>query len=112
MSNSDSYYSIANKLKNEKKITEAFEVMFHSLTLEELIALKLELSARSLKGKLYGFKIWQSIPDITKEAILMYANSAAKSRGEAAAFLGISRNSFRKYLKKYGIEDSFKKKSN
>ena len=86
--------------------------MFHSLTLEELIALKLELSARSLKGKLYGFKIWQSIPDITKEAILMYANSAAKSRGEAAAFLGISRNSFRKYLKKFGIEDSFKKKSN
>ena len=37
------YYSVVNKLKKEEKITEEFEVMLSSLSLEEVIAIKLEL---------------------------------------------------------------------
>ena len=42
------YYSISNKLRTENKINERFEVMMSSLTLEEIIALRLELAAKSV----------------------------------------------------------------
>ena len=42
------YYSIANKLKTEGKVDEKFEVMLSSLTLEEIIGLRLELAAKSV----------------------------------------------------------------
>ena len=41
------YYSISNKLKNQGKSNDEFEVMVSNLTLEDLIGLKLELSARA-----------------------------------------------------------------
>ena len=44
-------YSISKKLQKDKKISDEFEIMINSLTLEEVIALKLELSTRSLRGK-------------------------------------------------------------
>ena len=53
----DSYYSISSKLKSEGKTNEAFEVMLNNLHLEDIVALKLELSARMVKNKLYGFNI-------------------------------------------------------
>ena len=65
----DSYYSISNKLKSEGKTNEAFEVMLNNLHLEDIIALKLELSARMVKNKLYGFNIWNNILNITREAV-------------------------------------------
>ena len=46
-------YSLRNKLKREKKITDDFEVMLYSLTLEEVIGLKLELAASHINNKLY-----------------------------------------------------------
>ena len=36
-------YSISKKLRKDRKSNEEFEIMLGSLTLEELIALKLEL---------------------------------------------------------------------
>ena len=95
------YYSISNKLKLEGKITNNFELMLSSLTLEDIIALRLELAARSVNGKLYGLKIWESVPKITKEAMLKYAYSASRTKSEAAAFLGISRSDFHKLIKKF-----------
>ena len=53
------YYSISNKLKSEGKIDEKFEIMLSSLTLEEIIALRLELAAKAVNYKLYGTNIWQ-----------------------------------------------------
>ena len=46
------YYSISNKLKKENKSHDEFEVMLNNLTLEEIIALKLELAAKSVGGYL------------------------------------------------------------
>ena len=104
------YYSISNKLLIEGKITNDFEVMLASLTLEDIIALRLELAARSVNNKLYGLEIWKSIPKITKEAVLKYAYSAARTKNEAAAFLGLSRNDFRRLLKQFNIVNFFEKK--
>jgi len=103
------YYSVSNKLKSDGKITDDFEVMLSSLTMEEIIALRLELAARSIGGKLYGLKLWESLPRIAKAAALKYSYSAARTKNEAAAFLGISKNEFRKLLKQYNIISFFEK---
>ena len=91
------YYSISKKLKREYKITEDFEVMLNSLSLEELIALKLELSTKIVKGKLYGLNIYKILPLIAKDAALKYAISACKTKKSAAAFLGITYRRLKRY---------------
>jgi DNA-binding protein Fis len=103
------YYSISNKLKSEGKTNTDFEVMLASLTLEEIIALKLELAARAVNGKLYGFNIWKEIPNIAKDAVLKYAYSATRTKNEAASLLGINKSEFRKLLKKFNIINWFTK---
>ena len=103
------YYSITNKLKSQEKITDDFEVMLCTLTFEELIGLRLELAAKSVNHKLYGFKIWQSLPNIIKDAVLKYTYSASRTNGEAAAFLGISKNEYNMHLKKFKIKEYFNK---
>ena len=101
------YYSIANKLKSDGKITEEFEVMLCSLTLEEIIGLRLELAAKTVNHKLYGLNIWQSVPNIVREGMLKYVYSAARTKGEMASFLGIDKNTLKKLLKQYKISNYF-----
>ena len=103
------YYSIANKLKSENKIDEKFEVMLSSLTLEEIIGLRLELAAKSVNYKLYGANIWHSIPNIVQDGILKYVYSAARTKGEMASFLGINKINLKRLLKKYNITNYFVK---
>ena len=105
------YYSISNKLKSEGKIDEKFEIMLSSLTLEEIIALRLELAAKAVNYKLYGTNIWQIFPNIVQESVLKYAYSAARTKGEIASFLGINKSSLKKLLKKYDISNYFTKDS-
>ena len=101
------YYSVSNKLRKEKKITEEFEIILSTMTLEDIIALRLELAAQAVNGKLYGQNIWRSVPDIVKEAVLKYSYSSARTKGEAAAFLGINKSDFRKLIKKFDIKSYF-----
>ena len=102
-------HSLSKKLKQDKKITEEFEVMMNNLSLEELIGLKLELAAKAAGGVLYGIPIWSAMPNITKDAILKYAYSATQSKMEAARFLGINKVRFNKLLKQYKTENYFEK---
>ena len=60
-------YSIAKKLRKQNKTTIEFEIMFNNLSLEEVIGLKLELASNIAGSKLYGFKIWKSLPEIIQE---------------------------------------------
>ena len=103
------YYSIANKLKTENKIDEKFEIMLSSLTLEEIIGLRLELAAKTVNHKLYGINIWDSIPNIVQDGVLKYAYSAARTKGEIASFLGINKTSLKRLLKKHDITNYFTK---
>ena len=102
-------YSILNKLRKEGKTTEEFEVMLNNLTLEEVIGLKLELANRAAGGYLYGMPIWQAIPDLVRDAVLKFAATAAKTKGEAARFLGISQQEMEKFNRRYKIDYFFKK---
>ncbi len=99
--------SFSRKLRKEGKSNEAFEIMLSTLTLEELIGLKLECSSRLTAGKLYGFNLWAKIVDITKEALYNAAISITNSNKEASKILGIDIMTFKLLKKKYNIRDSY-----
>ena len=101
-------YSVARKLRKDKKTTEEFEVMLGNLSLEEVVALKLELSGKIIKRKLYGFNLYHAIPEITKEAVFKYAVSANRSKKAAADFMGITYRYFKMLARKYNIDNYFK----
>tara|TARA_Y100000310_G_scaffold226562_1_gene228696 strand:+ start:3691 stop:4074 length:384 start_codon:yes stop_codon:yes gene_type:complete len=99
--------SLSNKLKQENKITEEFEIMLASLTLEEIIALKLELASKAVNGHLYGLPLWGSLPNIAKDAILKYLTSACKSQADVARALGINKIRLNEIYKKFRVKDYF-----
>lgn len=103
--NTNKYKNLYNIYKSKNR-DEVF-ALINSLTLEEVIALKLELSSKELNGRLFGFDIWASATNIIKEAILIYAISATKSKRDAARFLGISRNNLIEEIKNYQIDKYF-----
>ena len=97
-------YSLRKKLKKDKKITDDFEIMLSTLTLEEIIGLRLELASLYINNKLYNFPIYKSIKYITKEACLKFALSATRTYGDAASFLGMNESDLRKEIKKFKID--------
>ena len=101
------YYSIISKLRKEKKINKEFESILSNLSLEDIIALKLELSTRPVKNRLYGLPIWDNLIRITQEAVLKYAVSSTRSQGEAMRFLGLRHKHFNMLVRKYQIHSFF-----
>ena len=84
--------------------SNSIESILNSLTLEQIIALKLELSSRIVKGKLFGFPIFKTIDYIIKDSLVKFSLSATKSQKEAAAMLGITVKDLRLFCKKYNSE--------
>ena len=93
--------NLSDKLKLEKKINEEFEVMLSGLTLEELIGLKIEVSARRLKGKLYGIDLYNSMAKMAKIAAFEYAYNFCRSDESAASLLGMNLHAFNLLRTKY-----------
>jgi hypothetical protein len=103
-------YSISKILREQKKSNDFFETMLCNISLEDIIALRLELAYKTIGVRLYGFPIWRNTTYIVKEALLKYAVSISTSKGEAARYLGLHINDFLLYLKKYQIDTYFKRK--
>ena len=78
-----------------------------SLTLEEVIGLKLEQASKLLGGKLFNFPIYKAMPEICRAAMFMFAISVSETKKEAARVLGIDRADYYKIIKKYGTENYF-----
>ena len=100
-------HSFIYVMKKEKRINENFLNTLSSLSLEEVIALKLELSIKMINNKLYNFPLWSAMPNITRDALLRYAMSACQSKRDMAKFLGIPINKFNDILRKYNTEKLF-----
>ena len=62
--------SFINLMKRERRINENFLNILSSLSLEEVIALKLETSIQQINNKLYNFPLWSAMPNITRDALL------------------------------------------
>ena len=105
-------YSIINKLSKEDIINKETLNTINNISLEDLIAIKLELSTRFLNGKYYGIPLWSSMRTVTQEAVLKTAGSICRSKKESAKFLGIDYTDFRKLIKKFDIESFFENERN
>ena len=100
--------SIINKLTHEGVVSQDLLVLINNLTLEDLIAIKLELSCALVRNKLYGIDFWSNACYIIREALLKFAISASRSKKDAARFLGLDLREFNTQYKKYNIESYFK----
>ena len=100
-------YSIIRKLRNQGKLPEEAEIFISNLSLEDLIALKLEIASKPTGGKLFGIPIWKSVPYIVRDALLKTAISVCKNKKEAASMLGKDIDALDKLLKRYKTIDFF-----
>ena len=100
-------YSIINKLRKDKKSTDEFEIMLNNLSLEEVIALKLELSSRSFSKRMYGVPLWSNLINVVQDAVLKYALSATRTQAEAMRMLGLKESNMHELRKKFSPDDYF-----
>ena len=100
-------YSFISLMKREHRVNDDFLNVLSSLSLEEVIALKLEVAAKLTKHKLYNFPIWKSMPSICRDAILRFVLSACESKRDGARMLGIDIREFDRLLKRYNTEKLF-----
>ena len=100
-------YSFISLMKKEARVNNEFLNVLSSLSIEEIIAIKLELSAQMTKHKLYNFPLWKAIPSICKDAVLRFVLSACESKRDGARMLGIDIREFDKLLKRYNTEKLF-----
>ena len=111
MSRKNKKYSIIRKLRNEGKLPEEAEIFLSNISLEDLIALKLEIASKPTGGKLFGIPLWKSLPFIVREALLKTAISVCKTKSEAAIMLGKDIDTLDKLLKKYEVISFFEESS-
>ena len=107
------WHSLLRKLREEKKTDEFFENMLAELSLEEVIALKLELSLKTLRSPVYNLPIWSNLDKIIRDAVLKLAVSITNTPSESARIIGVDIATLKKELKHfkmYGFFAGFGKK--
>lgn len=102
MNRSNNYNSILKDIDNKFE-NKNFKHILSNLTLEDLITAKLELSARSLSGKLYGYPIYKNIQHIVRESLVKFSLRFCNSQEKAANLLGLNVREFKSYIKKHGL---------
>ena len=93
--------SLIKKYKKEKLITDHTLNNINNISLEDLIAIKLELTTRFLCGKYYGLPVWRITKQTVIDGLLKAAISICATKKEGARFLGVDYMDFNKLLKKY-----------
>ena len=96
--------SIITNLKDQGLLTDQTLVSINVISLEDLIAVKLELACNHVNNRLYGLDIWRNSVYIVKEALLKFAISTTNSKKDAARFLGLTYADFRLACKKIKID--------
>lgn len=104
------YYNLYNILKKNNR--DDLFVLINSLSMEELIALKLELTSKNLNYKLYGYNLWNNITNVVRYSLILYAACAAKSKSDMARFLGIDQKKIDSLLDEYDMNGYFKERIN
>jgi hypothetical protein len=97
-------YSKISELKSLNKIDDQFVYYIESLTLEDIISIKLETIIRSLNFKFFNFPLWKSFHKITSEALVNSIIGIASNNSEAARLLGIDMNQYRRCMSEFGYD--------
>ena len=101
------YYSVSKKLRKEGKSSEEFEILLNNLSLEEVIALKLELATKNISNRMYGIPIWGNLLHIVQDAVFKYALSATRTQAEAMRMVGLKEVNLHELNKKFKPQDYF-----
>jgi hypothetical protein len=101
-------WSLSKKLKKQNKINNEFEAILSHLSLEEIVALKVELAAKACGGKFYGNYLLKATKYIADEAILKYALAACQTRVSAARFLGVSLQHLKAIMMVYRVKEQLR----
>lgn len=96
-----------NSLTQKGLLNNELLVLISNLTLEDLIAIKIELASLHLKNRLYGLDIWHNACYIIREALLKFAISTTQSKKDAARFLGLTYLDFKNQYDKYDVDSFF-----
>ena len=110
MKSKTKHKSIINKLRDNNLVSDDLLVLINNMSLEDIIALKFELSSKMLKNRMYGFDIWRNSKYVVQEAMLKFSISATESKKDAARFLGLDYVAFSKLIKKFKIQEYFDNK--
>lgn len=100
--------SVSRKLLNEGKINPAFMTIITYLTLEELIVLKLEQTAKLLSSPFLGFSLNWVLKDIVQDALRKYAFSLGLSNRHTAAVIGVAYKTYKLWLKDKKFKNYYK----
>ena len=95
-------YSKISELKNLNKIDDQFVFYIETLSLEDIITIKLESMMKSINFKFFNFPLWRSMHTIVSEALINSVITIASNNSEAARLLGIDLKLYRNYLSKFG----------
>ena len=96
-------------LREKKKSNEYFEVLLANLTMEELIALKLELAIKE-NPAFIGLPVWKATPKFVRDAMFKAALGIAGTKKGAMRILGMNVKTFKNYLSKLDILTYYKEK--
>ena len=97
--------SVSKRLRNENRSNDLFEIMLSSLTIEEIISLKMELISRTIGSNIYGIPLWRCMNFIVKDAMLKYALAVTRSKKLAAQFLGLDLVDFHKEFHLHNLKE-------
>lgn len=106
--NNDYQFSFIEHIKNNNElIDDDFISKLSELTIEDIIALKLESSAKSFKGKMFGLPIWKKSKYFIRETLLKFAISVSTTYRQASSIIGKfgNKKKFKDLLEKYGVQD-------
>jgi len=95
-------YSKISELKSLNKIDDQFVFYIETLSLEDIITIKLESMMKSINFKFFNFPLWRSMHTIVSEALINSIITVADNNSEAARLLGIDLKLYRNYLSKFG----------
>ena len=93
--------SFTSELREEGRIDSHFLDKISDLTIEELIAIKLEHSAKLMSGKLYNFPLWYTLPYMVRDALMNFVDRNCKTKMDMSNVLGIPYSEFQQIYRKY-----------
>ena len=96
------YSSILKDIDN-KFTNKNFTHILSILTIEELLIAKLELSAKHLNGKLFGYPLYKNVQHIVRESLVKFSLRFCNSQEKAANMLGLNVREFKAYIKKHNL---------
>ena len=86
------------------KIDDQFVFYIESLSLEDIISIKLETTMKNLNFKFFNFPLWKMSHKIVSEALINAVIGVASNNSEAASILGIDMKQYRRYISEFGYD--------